>query len=104
MSTSKIPLAACSLSTTVASNLRGRSLVVSSNVSILSRNRCMRRATTVAMSSGPLEICVKASMTVPDKLGDCETSSLFASLLCMLYGQFGFVVNLCLLLWMCIRI
>ncbi|CAN1227796.1 Glutathione S-transferase DHAR3, chloroplastic, partial [Linum perenne] len=44
------------------------------STSVVSRRRSIRRTLTVAMSttvSSPLEICVKASITQPTKLGDC---------------------------------
>ncbi|KAJ0464367.1 putative glutathione dehydrogenase (ascorbate) [Helianthus annuus] len=34
---------------------------------------CRRfKRNTVAMSSAPLQVCAKSSLTVPNKLGDCK--------------------------------
>ena len=38
-----------------------------------------RRKFSITMSS-PLEVCVKASVIIPNKLGDCKASFLFPSL------------------------
>ncbi|KAK9062167.1 hypothetical protein SSX86_019353 [Deinandra increscens subsp. villosa] len=35
------------------------------------RSKLRRTLTTVAMSSGPLEVCAKSSLSVPNRLGDC---------------------------------
>lgn len=80
MSTSRIPSAACSsISSTanqLAFNLRRPSCsVLPGNARLLGRHKCSRGIATVAMASAktdPLEICVKASVTTPNKLGDCE--------------------------------
>ena len=37
----------------------------------LTKPRRTVRLGTVAMAAAPLEICVKASITTPNKLGDC---------------------------------
>lgn len=83
MSTVKIQPTACALSSTVRHigffNLRlPRDGVVSSKSFNQSRRYGNRRALAVSMSSAsqsnPLEVCVKASTTTPNKLGDCENS------------------------------
>ncbi|KAG6720505.1 glutathione S-transferase DHAR3, chloroplastic-like [Carya illinoinensis] len=81
MSTAKIQPTTCSFSSTVRHvgvfNLRlSRSAHVSSNgFNNHVGPHGIRRALTVSMSSAPssnpLEICVKASVTAPNKLGDC---------------------------------
>ncbi|XP_062150762.1 glutathione S-transferase DHAR3, chloroplastic [Alnus glutinosa] len=80
MSTVKIQPTACALSSTVRHigffNLRlPRDGVVSSKSFNQSRRYGTRRALAVSMSSAsqsnPLEVCVKASITTPNKLGDC---------------------------------
>ncbi|KAM7268094.1 hypothetical protein ACFE04_010260 [Oxalis oulophora] len=64
-----------SMATTISSTIKqlGFNLPLSNN---LNRHRCFtarrRNFTVMAMSaSTPLEICVKASTTTPNKLGDC---------------------------------
>lgn len=84
MSTAKIQPTTCSFSSTVRHvgvfNLRlSRSAHVSSNgFNNHVGPHGIRRALTVSMSSAPssnpLEICVKASVTAPNKLGDCKIS------------------------------
>ncbi|KAG2710789.1 hypothetical protein I3760_04G045700 [Carya illinoinensis] len=80
MSTARIQPTACSLSSTVRHlgffNLRlPRSAAVSFNSFDRVRRYGIRKALTVSMStassSDPLEILVKASVTTPNKLGDC---------------------------------
>lgn len=44
-------------------------------------SRRYRLTTVRAASDGALEVCVKASITVPDRLGDCKLSSPFFYLL-----------------------
>jgi len=95
MSTVKIQPTACALSSTVRHigffNLRlPRDGVVSSKSFNQSRRYGTRRALAVSMSSAsqsnPLEVCVKASITTPNKLGDCE-NSLSQSLSLLLIGN-----------------
>ena len=79
MSTARIQptvTAACVLSSTIKHHFGLTSLRLPTNHSAAFRRQRIKRNLTVSMSatsvSDPLEICVKASLTVPDKLGDCE--------------------------------
>ncbi|KAI5559382.1 hypothetical protein BDE02_17G106000 [Populus trichocarpa] len=78
MSTARIQptvTAACVLSSTIKHHFGLTSLRLPTNHSAAFRRQRIKRNLTVSMSatsvSEPLEICVKASLTVPDKLGDC---------------------------------
>ena len=68
--------AACVLSSTIKHHFGLTSLHLPTNHSAAFRRQRIKRNLTVSMSAtsgpDPLEICVKASVTVPDKLGDCE--------------------------------
>ncbi|PNX75228.1 glutathione S-transferase chloroplastic-like, partial [Trifolium pratense] len=73
MSTVRIQVSACALSATV-NNLRYRPNYAVST-SIFKNNRFNIRPLRVSMSSvppsEPFEVAVKASLTTPNKLGDC---------------------------------
>ncbi|KDP33171.1 hypothetical protein JCGZ_13436 [Jatropha curcas] len=64
--------AACALSSTVKHHL-GFTLRLPRNNAVFRRQRIRRNHSVIAMSavSEPLEVCVKASVTAPNKLGDC---------------------------------
>ncbi|MCL7039732.1 hypothetical protein MKW94_024244 [Papaver nudicaule] len=73
MSTANLPTTAISLSASIKA-LNRFSLFSKNSHNVKSFNRRSSRALTVRMSSSvsdPLEICVKASITTPGKLGDC---------------------------------
>ncbi|KAJ6290710.1 hypothetical protein OIU76_027958, partial [Salix suchowensis] len=67
--------AACVLSSTIKHHFGLTSLHLPTNHSAAFRRQRIKRNLTLSMSAtsvpDPLEICVKASVTVPDKLGDC---------------------------------
>ncbi|CAI0450926.1 unnamed protein product [Linum tenue] len=66
--------AASALSSTVKHSFSFKFPFPATTTPVASRRCGIRRTLTVAMStvaSNPLQVCVKASITVPDKLGDC---------------------------------
>ncbi|CAK7344051.1 unnamed protein product [Dovyalis caffra] len=78
MSTARIQptvSAACVLSSTIKHHFGSTTLRLPTNDAAAFRRQRIKRNLTVSMASAsvtnPLEICVKASVTVPDKLGDC---------------------------------
>ncbi|KAL5574398.1 hypothetical protein UlMin_023995 [Ulmus minor] len=75
MSTSRIQPTASALSSTIKHHLALSLRPLRNGVVATPRRHGTRRSLSVSMSASaapnPLEICVKASTTVPNKLGDC---------------------------------
>ncbi|XP_028769868.1 glutathione S-transferase DHAR3, chloroplastic [Neltuma alba] len=74
MSTARIQPTACALSSTIKQHLRPHPSLCFNSCAIRGRGtlrRTLRVSMSSAPSSSPLEICVKASVTTPSKLGDC---------------------------------
>ncbi|KAK9902391.1 hypothetical protein M0R45_001630 [Rubus argutus] len=70
--TARIHPTASTLSSTIKHHLRPsrHSVIFRSNPNSLTRRRTTITTLTAAMAT-PLEVCVKSSVTVPNKLGDC---------------------------------
>ena len=80
MSSARIQPTACALSSTIKHHLRPlRNAVVFTATTRSGTNT--KKPLSVSMSASappnPLEICVKASITAPNKLGDCKKLNIY---------------------------
>ncbi|KAI4375486.1 hypothetical protein MLD38_013350 [Melastoma candidum] len=71
MSTMKIQPTACATLRQLRTGL-GLGVLGRGHLTVIPRRRRVKHSsTTVAMSALPIDVCAKASVTVPNKLGDC---------------------------------